>query len=127
MPGCRWRDAGGPRDAATRDESETAVPKEKIYDSVEMYDIEIGWSASAEYVAVGLMTHDGRSIAQALATEVTGERDAQPGGPIGMADPGREPAAAEFSSLWATLNRQQINRLIWVLRRARDTAYGRDE
>ena len=32
-----------------------------------------------------------------------------------------------FDSLWATLNRKQINDLIRVLRRARDSAFGKDE
>lgn len=32
-----------------------------------------------------------------------------------------------FDSLWATMNRKQINDLIRVLRRARDSAFGKDE
>lgn len=32
-----------------------------------------------------------------------------------------------YDSLWATMNRKEINDLIRVLRRARDAAYGRDE
>lgn len=33
----------------------------------------------------------------------------------------------EFTGLWMTLDRHEINRLIKALRRARDAAYGRDE
>ena len=33
----------------------------------------------------------------------------------------------EFDSLWCDLDRHEINKLIKVLRRARDSAYGRDE
>ena len=32
-----------------------------------------------------------------------------------------------FDSMWSTLNRKDINDLIRVLRRARDSAFGRDE
>ncbi len=31
-----------------------------------------------------------------------------------------------FDSLWTDLSRDEINRLIWSLRKARDQAYGRD-
>lgn len=32
-----------------------------------------------------------------------------------------------FDSLWATMSRQEVNQLIRVLRRARDSAFGKDE
>lgn len=35
--------------------------------------------------------------------------------------------APEFDSLWCDLDRHEINKLIKVLRRARDAAYGKDE
>lgn len=34
---------------------------------------------------------------------------------------------AKFDGFWITLDRYNLNRLIRTLRRARDTAYGRDE
>ena len=33
----------------------------------------------------------------------------------------------EYDSLWINMNREQLNRMIRILRRARDQAYGRDE
>lgn len=41
------------------------------------------------------------------------------------ADSPRE--SSGYSAVWATLDRDAVNRLIRVLRRARDQAYGRDE
>ena len=39
-------------------------------------------------------------------------------------NPGSGPS---YTGVWSTLNREGVNRLIRVLRRARDQAYGRDE
>lgn len=94
------------------------MPKDKIYDNAELFDIEVGWSREGESVQLGLATHDGRSLAEWLAGQdenrerTVGEQLAAPAG---------------FASLWATLDRAQINRLIKSLRKARDDAYGRDE
>jgi hypothetical protein len=110
--------------------NEAEVPKEKIYDSATLFDVEVGWNAEAEYVQVGIGTHDGRSIAEFLAGQ---EEQATPEDSpqvqrsrVGMPNPDAT-APPSFTSLWATLDRRQINRLIWALRRARDAAYGRDE
>ncbi len=86
------------------------MPKEKIWDSVQLWDVEVGWNTEAEYVQLGVCSHDGVPLVEHL-TDATAD--------------GGDPAG--FASLWATLDRRQINRLIWALRRARDAAYGRDE
>ncbi len=91
------------------------MPKEKVYDSTGLYDIEIGWGVDQE-VQVGIETHTGVSIAEMLA-----ER------PLDTGQGGVEAALARFTGLWGTLDRRQINRLIKMLRKARDEAYGRDE
>ncbi|MEU1761293.1 hypothetical protein [Micromonospora sp. NPDC005652] len=81
------------------------MPKETIYDQVSLYDLEVGWEAD-RWVQVGIKTHDGRSIAEHL----TGE--------------GETPA--DFRGLWGSYDRAGINRLIRILRRARDSAFGAD-
>lgn len=83
------------------------MPKEKIYDLVQCYDTVVSWeSGPAEHVLLGIETRDGRSLAEHL----TGD--------------GETPA--DFTGLWGTLDRDGINRLIRVLRRARDSAFGAD-
>ena len=82
------------------------MPKEKIYDEASMYDAEVTWEPD-KYVQVGISTHDGRSLAEHLT-----------GG-------GEDPAT--FTGLWGTFDRASLNRLIRCLRRARDSAFGRDE
>ncbi len=94
------------------------MPKEKIYDQSELFNIEVGWSPDRD-VQVGISTHDGRSIADWLAGQ---EEHVPPGHPdaVGAKLP-------SFQSLWASLDRAGCNRLIRTLRRARDSAYGSDE
>ena len=117
------------------------MPKEKVYDDSGMYDIEIGWSSLGESVQLGIVTHDGLPIAEKL---IEHEKSA----PLPSAQPGPSPVRgssldmsirsdafkgtladrlASFNSLWASLDRTQINRLIRMLRKARDESYGRDE
>ncbi len=81
------------------------MPKETIYDEASMYDMEIGWAR--ENVQVGLVTRERIPIVQQLAKDA--------------GDP------AMFTSLWGTLDRAGCNRMIKMLRKARDEAFGRDE
>lgn len=89
------------------------MPKEKVYDTSQLFDVEVGWSLEHD-VQLGICTHDGRAIADWLA----GQDKPLPHGQSKL--PG-------FHSLWASLDRRQINRLIKMLRKARDETYGRDE
>ncbi|WP_431881834.1 hypothetical protein [Micromonospora chalcea] len=89
------------------------MPKETINDVASLYDVQVSWRPNpAGYVQLGIETHDGRSIIDHLA--VTDEQAAAGGTP---------PA---FNGLWGSLDRDGVNRLIRVLRRARDNAYGAD-
>jgi hypothetical protein len=88
------------------------MPKEMIRDLVELYDVHVGWERE-KYVQVGVETSDGRSIADHLTMENGG--DDEPTTP------------ADFKGLWGTLDRTGCNRLIRVLRHARDQAFGKDE
>lgn len=87
------------------------MPKETVYDASNLFDLEVGWAHDRD-VQLGITTHDGRSLAEWLA----GLPEAEAGAPL-----------PQFSSLWASLDRGGINRLIKMLRKARDDAYGRDE
>ncbi len=81
------------------------MPKEKIWDEAGLYDVEIGWAPHPETpgcVQVGISSHEGVPLST-LVGDTT------------------------FTSLWATVDRASINRMIHALRKARDAAYGRDE
>lgn len=85
------------------------MPKEKIYDGSEKFDLQIGWRKDDPDVQIGISTHDGRSLADWLADN-------------------QEPAGLpQFDSIWGNFGRDGINRMIRMLRKARDEAYGRDE
>ncbi len=96
------------------------MPKEKVYDSSEMFDFEVGWSKEGQNVQLGILTHNGCSIKDWLAGR------SEIGSPS-VDDPSKMSVLPSFESLWGTLDRSQINRLIRALRKARDEAYGRDE
>lgn len=81
------------------------MPKEKIYDDAGMYDAQVLWSK--ELVQVGIETHD----SEPLFTKLGGD--------------GSDPAM--FTGVWGSFDRAQINRMIRMLRTARDAAYGKDE
>lgn len=85
------------------------MPKERIYDSAGMYDIDVTWMGQQPdgYVQVGVSSHDGSPLSTLLNAVSDDE-------------------AATFTGLWGTLDRAGINRLIRTLRRARDYAYGAD-
>lgn len=102
------------------------MPKEKVYDAVELFDVEVGWSSSHD-VQLGISTHDGRSLAHWLAGQQEGigshrveENDRHGYTTVAPDD------LPQFTSIWASLDRTGINRLITMLRKARDEAYGRD-
>ena len=118
------------------------MPKEKIYDSARLFDIEVGWTRDCGPVQVGIVTHSGVSIASWLggvSSEVTDAEDVLkselPTGATTGIGPHRYRTAKNetpsdlpsFNSLWGTLDRAQINRMIKMLRKARDEAYGTDE
>ncbi len=81
------------------------MPRETVYDQATLYDVEIGWSSDS--VQIGIQSHDREPLVKHLAQDA--------------ADP------AMFTSLWGNLDRAGCNRMIKLLRRARDEAFGRDE
>lgn len=89
------------------------MPKETIRDDAGMYDIIVGWERE-KYLQVGIATADGQPIAEKL-TVTSADSES-----------GQTSETAEFTSLWGTLDRHGVNRLIWQLRKARDAAFGKD-
>lgn len=90
------------------------MPREVIRDEASLYDIQVGWSPD-RWVQVGIRTRDERPIVENLGYgggETDGNKEAEP---------------ATFNALWGTLNRESINQMIRVLRRARNAVYGGDE
>jgi hypothetical protein len=122
------------------------MPRETIhtsdYPGDQSFDVKVGWNNDMG-VQVGVAEADGRSM-----WWVYGEKyKAQLGADIeiivqnlsSMAPIQRvefigesvlnlfDTTCGSFDSLWATMNRKQINDLIRILRRARDSAFGKDE
>lgn len=90
------------------------MPKETVYDVTRSFDVEVNWSRVGGHVQVATVvppaeTADGPESLAALMAGWT------------------EETKATATGLYATLDRDGINRLIRVLRRARDQSFGRDE
>jgi hypothetical protein len=76
------------------------MPRETVHDVIDMWDIQIGWSP--ETVQLGVTARGDKTIAELLENP------------------------EKYNGLWSNLDRQAINRLIRVLRKARDGAFGAD-
>jgi hypothetical protein len=115
------------------------MPKETIHDQSSMYDIQVGWSRDG-HVQLGVETSDGKSIASRLVYPAVKEwtdserkkfsedrvSNATAGKWLTDGEIGVAICSAKFTGLWGTLDREGCNRLIRVLRRARDQAFGAD-
>jgi len=80
------------------------MPRETVRDTNQLYDIQVGWSANT--VQLGLETDDFPSLLDALKASYED--------------------ISKAKSIWASMDRDAINRLIRLLRKARDSAYGAD-
>lgn len=80
------------------------MPRERVTDTNDLFDIQVGWSEGT--VQLGLETNDFPSLLDALK--------------VNYED------SATAKGIWASLDRDRINRLIRLLRTARDKAYGAD-
>lgn len=97
------------------------MPRETIHDQAGMYHVTVGWERG-NHVQVGIETADGRPIVTNLTYGGPEAEDGSPATTVTMTT-----GAAEFKSLWSTLDRQGVNDVIRLLRKARDAAFGRDE
>lgn len=77
------------------------MPKETVKDISDLFDLKVGWSNQS--VQVGLETNDFPTLSDALKA---------------MGD--------NPKSVWSNLDREGCNRLIRLIRRARDGAFGSD-
>ena len=109
------------------------------------FRVEVGWSPDTD-VQLGLRTAAKVKGGNHLITALYDHKVAEIGKgvvqvalrPFDPGDPNYEDIGARmldviktlapsFDSIWTDLSREEINKLIKVLRRARDAAYGRDE
>lgn len=61
------------------------------------------------------------------STEVGWSKEAGNSVQLGVGVPGIIVGGQEFKDVWVNLNRQETNRLIQALRKARDATFGADE
>lgn len=81
------------------------MPRESVRDTNQLYTVEVGWSPGGT-VQLGLETDDFPSLLDALKANYEDSSIAK--------------------GIWSSLDRDGINRLIRLLRKARDSAYGAD-
>lgn len=122
------------------------MPREMVH-SEGPYHPEVGWSRDS-YVQLGVATEDGRSLvwqlygepmtlervgqsANALLRKVSSGSPSDPPVQLSDQDVGKLVLDAldtveVFTSIWSGLDRQDCNRLIRLIRKARDQAFGAD-
>lgn len=116
------------------------------------FAVKVGWSHENNLVQVGVETDDGRSLfwelleskvselGEAAMRAVTAEQRIREANKVGENGPpadsvyvGREilnamdVATLSYRGVWSDLDRDGCNRLVRILRKARDAAFGRDE
>lgn len=123
------------------------MPRETVTHQGGTFEVQVGWSPDQD-VQIGVSSQGGTplvrefmapdplglAIRQLLesfgmnthGTRVTGMFDMN-NQALGEAFLAMLEERCHYSSLWSDLNRYEINRLIKLLRKARDSAYGRDE
>lgn len=89
------------------------MPKEIVYDQARMFNVELKWSNEGSHV----------QIATVVPPAQTAEAPASLGA---LVDSWSREDRYLATGLYATLDRNGINRLIRALRRARDQAFGAD-
>lgn len=83
------------------------VKEVQFEDQAAQFNLRLSWEPD-KYVQLGIQTANGQSLVDWLAG--TGSKD----------------EAARFAGLFGTMKRPDINRLIRLLRTARDEVFGRD-
>lgn len=109
------------------------MPRETVTPMVGPYEVKVGW-ASGRDVQVAVTIEGDRSIFWTLFPDhrALGEmvRKLPSNAPevVGQALLNQLDVMTDMATgLWSTFDREDVNRLIRVLRRARDSAFGRDE
>lgn len=101
-----------------------STPREVMYDGAGLYNVEVGWARERD-VQVGVRLVGEQSIAAMLLGLPPHPGEGEQ--PLVVTYAGRDITLPGFDCLWANFDRGQVNRMIRILRRARDEAYGRDE
>src|SRR3954464_7785836 len=99
------------------------MPRETVPAQAGLFELKVGWSTERD-VQVGIEVADGRSIVDWLLGLTPGRPEAARIRQAVVDAVGEEPAS--FTGLWGNLDRAGCNRLIELVRRARDSAYGKD-
>lgn len=76
------------------------MPRETVRDFVDSWDVQVGWSPQT--VQLGVTSRDDKNLKEMLENPEL------------------------YTGLWSNLDRNGINRLIRLLRKARDGAFGSD-
>lgn len=97
------------------------MPKQRVRhvfpDNSALYDVEVSWAQDKD-VQIGIESHDRRTLIDHLIG------DAIPRDQLDkMLGNGSLPG---FTGLWGSLSRAEVNELIRVLQKARNSAYGAD-
>lgn len=89
------------------------MPKEIVYDQTRAFDVEVTWSREGSHVQIATVVPPAQS-------------DQHPASLGSLLDSWSIDERYLATGLYATLDRDGINRLIRALRRARDQAFGAD-
>lgn len=123
------------------------MPQERIHTNIPPFDVRVGWSRDRD-VQVGVGEYEDRSLLwvlfgdeenrKRLAVEFSELLSKQGFGRCEVDDEFVKQVfntieaktgdvGYTYSSVWSTLDREECNRLIRLVRKARDQAFGRDE
>lgn len=115
------------------------MPRETVRDQSGLYDIQVGWGDGSD-VQVGIESRSVRSLIDQFGVLEALQAAFDAGRSTAPDDDGKaqsiEGALAEllriqdslpqFTGLWGSFSRHDCNRLVELVRRARDKSYGKD-
>lgn len=131
------------------------MPQERIHTNIPPFDVRVGWSRDRD-VQVGVGEYEDRSLLWVLFGDEENRKRLARALPALLADLPRNTGKIDdtyqvsdefikslfnliesktgpgeqgytLSSVWSTLDRDECNKLIRLVRKARDQAFGRDE
>jgi hypothetical protein len=92
------------------------MPKERVYDVAGLFDVIVGWTPDRD-VQVAVVTNDGRPLSEVVESWRNDNSQEH------QSD---DDSYVRSDGIWSTMDRASINRLITMLRKARDAAFGAD-
>lgn len=122
------------------------MPRETVYANIGPFNVEVGWHEGSEVqVATTSKAHIVKALYNDTDTkkklfDALSERGVVFAGSLAKDGPQRAPESIvdeildilqdvgfNYNGLWSTLNRQECNKTIALLRKARNKAYGQDQ